>query len=110
MSWYRFIKGEIKGRLKVKRAQVCFYDMTRGGSCFDESFIENDGDDVETLEEMGKWLTYIETDPNANNCDKSRVFVHMDDGEVYELQMRKLSPEEWKECSKFNGGRENKNK
>ena len=108
MSWYRFIKGEIKGRLKVKRAQVCFYDMTQGGSCFDESFIENDGDDAKTLERIGHMLPYVETDIDEKACDKSRVFIHMDDNSVYELQIRKLSPEEWRECSKFNGGRENK--
>ena len=108
MSWYRFFKDKIKGQLKVDRAQVCFYDMTRGGSCFDESFVVPDGDDRKALQQIGMMLTYIELDPNANKRDKSRVFIHMDDGEVYELQMRKLSKEQWKECGKFDGGREKK--
>ena len=108
MAWYKFEKGKTKGQLKVGRAQVCWYDMTRGGSCFDESFVVPDGDDRKTLQQIGMMLTYVETDPSAKKCDKSRVFIHMDDGSVYELEMRKLSEKQWQECGKFDGGRETK--
>ena len=103
--WYRFFKDKVKGQLKIDKVQVCWYDMERGGSCFDESWLVHKGNDVETLEHIGHWLTYVELDLNANKCDKSRVFIHMDDGEVYELLTKKLSKEEFKECSKFHGGR-----
>ena len=104
MSWYRFFKDEVKGQLKVDRAHVAFYDMERGGSCFDESFIVHKGDDVETLHRIGEWLTYVETD-EVDKYDRSRVFIHMDDGSVYELLMKKIDKEQLCELSRFNGGR-----
>lgn len=103
--WYRFFKDKVKGQLKIDKVQVCWYDMERGGSCFDESWFVHKGNDTKTLEHIGKWLTYVELDLNADKCDKSRVFIHMDDGDVYELLTKKLSKEEFKKCSKFHGGR-----
>ena len=90
MSWYRFFKDKIKGQLRIDRVQVCWYDMERNGYCFDESWIMHKGDDVKTLQGIGMWLPYVELDKNADKCDKSRVFIHMDDGEVYELKLEKL--------------------
>ena len=90
MGWYRFFKDKVKGQLRIDRAQVALYDMERDGDCFDESFIVHKGDDVKTLQDIGMWLTYIELDENADKCDKSRVFIHMDDGERYELKLVKL--------------------
>ena len=90
MGWYRFFKDKVKGQLKIDRAQVAWYDMERGGSCFDESWIVHKGDDVKTLKDIGMWLTYVELDENVDKCDKSRVFIHMDDGELYELKLVKL--------------------
>jgi hypothetical protein len=88
MGWYRFFKDKVKGQLKIDRAQVAWYDMDRNGDCFDESWIIHEGDDVQTLQSIGMWLTYVELD--ENKCDKSRVFIHMDDGEQYELKLIKL--------------------
>ena len=90
MGWYRFFKDKVKGQLRIDKAQVAWYDMERDGSCFDESWIINKGDDVETLQHIGMWLTYIELDENSTKCDKSRVFIHMDNGERYELKLVKL--------------------
>lgn len=105
MRWYRFFKDKVKGQLRVNRAQVCWYDMEQGGICFDESWIFHKDDDVKTLQSIGEWLPYVELDLNADKCDKSRVFIHMDDGSVYELLMKKIDPNRVRECSKFHGGR-----
>ena len=90
MGWYRFFKDKVKGQLRIDRAQVAWYDMDHGGKCFDESWIIHKGDDIKTLHRIGEWLTYVELDRNADKCDKSRVFIHMDDGESYELKLEKL--------------------
>lgn len=90
MGWYRFFKDKVKGQLKIDKAQVAWYDMEYGGRCFDESWIVHNGDDVKTLQDIGMWLTYVELDENADKCDKSRVFIHMDDGNSYELKLVKL--------------------
>lgn len=90
MGWYRFFKDKVKGQLRIDKVQVAWYDMERGGSCFDEDWIIHKGDDVKTLQEIGMCLTYVELDKDADKCDKSRVFIHMDDGEQYELKLVKL--------------------
>lgn len=99
MGWYRFFKGAIKGQLRIDKVQVAWYDMERGGSCFDESWVIHKGDDIETLQHIGMWLTYVELDENENKRDKSRVFIHMDDGEQYELKLEKI--EKGRRCNKF---------
>ena len=104
MSWYKFFKDEIKGKLRVDRAQVAWYDMERNGDCFDEDWILHKGDDVEMLQSIGECLTYIELDENADKCDKSRVFIHMDDGSVYELLAKKI--DKGVRCSNFYKGRD----
>ena len=98
--WYRFEKGEPKGKLRVERVQVAWYDMERNGSCFDESFLK-----TKTFQDLGKALTYVETAEDEGHCDRSRVFVYMDNGDCYELQMRKLSEEQQRECCNFYGGK-----
>lgn len=98
--WYRFEKGEPKGKLRVERVQVAWYDMERNGSCFDESFFK-----AETFQDLGKALAYVETAEDEGHCDRSRVFVYMDNGDCYELQMRKLSKEQQRECCNFYGGK-----
>lgn len=105
MSWYRFFKDKVKGQLKVDKVQVAWYDMEHNGSCFDESWITHKGDDVKTLQNIGMWLPYVELDLDADKCDKSRVFIYMDDGDTYELRMEKLSKEQLKQCGEFYGGR-----
>ena len=105
--WWKFKKGEPKGKLRIKRLQVCWYDMENDGRCFDESFIENDGDEKDLLNKLGLWTTYVDMNDESdkNKKDRSRVFVHMDNGEVYELVMNKLSSEQFSECNKFSGGK-----
>ena len=38
--WYKFIKGEPKGKLRINRVQVAWYDMENNGDCFDESYYD----------------------------------------------------------------------
>ena len=104
--WYKFIKDEPKGRLRVKQVQVGWYDMECDGDCFDESFIMPVEDEVKTLENIGRVLPYVETIEDEDKQDRSRVFVHMDNGDVYELLMKKLSKEQFDKCNNFYGGRE----
>ena len=105
--WFKFKKGEPKGKLRVKQVQVAWYDMERNGDCFDESWILHKDDGIETLKSIGMWLPYVETVEDEGNPDRSRVFVHMDNGDVYELLMKKLSEKEFEQCSNFNGGKKN---
>lgn len=105
--WFKFKKGEPKGKLRVKQVQLAWYDMERNGDCFDESWILPSGDDQEMLKSVGTWLPYVETVEDEGKCDRSRLFVHMDNGDVYELLMKKLSREEFEKCSNFSGGKEN---
>ena len=105
--WYRFNKGEIRGKLKVKKTQVCWYDMEYNGDCFDEDFTIPGENEIETLNRIGQLLPYVSTVDNMGDSgDISRVFIHMDDGSVYELLMKKLSKEEFAECNNFYGGKE----
>ena len=96
--WYKFIEGEPKGRLRVKHVQTCWYDWERNGDCFDEGWTLPGETDADTWKKIGMLLPYV-------GAGSSRVFVHMDDGEVYELSMRKLTDEQLKECNNYNGGR-----
>lgn len=105
--WWKFKKGEPKGKLRVERVQVAWYDMERNGDCFDESFIVNNGDEKELLNGLGLWTTYVDMneDTDKNKADRSRVFIYMDNGDCYELQMRKLTKEQQRECCNFYEGR-----
>ena len=101
--WYRFEKGESKGKLRVKRVQVAWYNMEQNGDCFDEDFVLPKDTDIKTLESIGTILPYVETVEDENKTDRSRVFVHMDNGDVYELKMEKLSKEQFDKCNNFYG-------
>ena len=96
--WYKFIECEQKGRLRVKHVQTCWYE---DGDCFDEAWTIPEENDADTLKKIGMFLPYV-------GAGSSRVFVHMDDGEVYELLMNKLTEEQFRECNNFNGGRQNR--
>lgn len=89
--WYRFEKGNSVGIPKIKEYQVAFYDMTRGGNCFDESFFEPD--------EVGKVIPYVETVEDEGNDDRTRVFVQFDNGDRYELKLEKI--DDGRRCSRF---------
>lgn len=108
--WFKFKKGKSNGELRVKQAQVCWYDMTQNGDCFDESWIIPKNNDIKTLENIGHILPYVETSEDESKQDRSRVFVHMDNGDVYELLMNKLSKDQFQECNNFYGGKALQNK
>lgn len=80
--WYRFEEGNPIGIPRIKNYQVGFYDMTRGGSGFDESFFEPD--------EIDKVMPYVETVEDEGKDDRRRVFAYFDDGDVYELKLEKI--------------------
>lgn len=79
--WYRFDEENQVGIPRIKCYQVAFYDMTMGGICFDESFFAPD--------EIDKVMPYVETVEDVTNEDRSKVFVHFDNGDIYELKMEK---------------------
>lgn len=80
---YRFNKGNPIGICRVKNLQICWYDMTQDGDCFDESF-------AGIKAPLQYILSYVETEEDKGKDDRSRVFVNMDNGDVYELVMRKV--------------------
>jgi hypothetical protein len=89
--WYRFENGNPVGIPRIKNYHLAWYDMTRGGSCFDESFFEPD--------KVDRVISYVETVEDEGKDDRSRVFVHFDDGDMYELKLVKI--EKGRRCSKF---------
>lgn len=77
--------------------RTVWYDMEHNGKCFDESSY--------LPEKINEVINDVETDDDKNHCDRTRVFVDMDNGDVYELLMKKLSEEEQKRCGNFYGGK-----
>ena len=96
--WYKFENGNPVGICRVKNLQVAFYDMDHGGDCFDESFF--------SPKNCSEALEYVETIEEESWSDRRRVFVHMDNGDVYELSMRRLTEEQFNECNNFYGGKD----
>lgn len=88
---YRFSKDYTKAVCRVKNIQIAWYDMERGRDGFDESFT-----DVSTPTEQ--ILAFVKTEEDKNNSDRSRVFVNMDNGDRYELIMKKVKSN----CTNFN--------
>ena len=84
---YIFEDGNPVGKLPINQLHICFYDGTvqKDGKCFDETFISPEDFDA-------KDLTYIETEEEKMEVDKdhSRVFVHMVNGDCYELVLKKV--------------------
>ncbi|MEE1301621.1 MAG: hypothetical protein UHD64_02460 [Bacteroidales bacterium] len=80
--WYRFEEGNPIGIPRIKQYQVAWYDMTNNGNCFDEDFFSSD--------EIDKVMPFVETVEDVDNEDRSKVFVHFDNGDVYELKMEKI--------------------
>ena len=91
--WYRFEEGNPVCR--VKQFHIAWYNMVRNGDCFDEDFVPPNGID--------RVIPFVETVEDDTHQDRSRVFVHMDNGDVYELKMEKLSKEELEKCNNFYG-------
>ena len=81
---YIFKDGNEWGIFPIEKFQVCFYDMIKDGKCFDENFIYPKEFSVEDL-------IYIDTEENEKDFDRSRVFVHHLNGDIYELKLHKLS-------------------
>ena len=81
--WYRFVDGSPVGIPRVKNYLVAFYDMTQNGGCFDETYYPPD--------KINKVIPYVETIEDKDNYDRTRVFVHFDDGDVYELKLEKVN-------------------
>lgn len=100
--WFKFEKDNPKGKLRIKHVQVAWYDMERNGDCFDENFVfpslENES---KTLEDIGMILPYIETEEDEGKSDRSRVFVHFDNDDVYELKLEKISKEQFEKYNNF---------
>ena len=108
--WFKFKEDSSIGMLQVKQAQVCYYDMDRDGICFDETiFAPSKMFTTSILEKLGKLLPYTRTVTTIGEKDVekhttgSRVFVHMEDGNVYELLTKKLSKEEFEKCNNYYG-------
>ena len=89
--WYRFEEGNSIGIPRVKYYQIAWYDMEHNGDCFDEDF-ENITESIEHI------LAYVETKEDHNKIDRSKVFINMDNGDKYELIMRKCESD----CTNFN--------
>lgn len=81
--WYKFEDGNLIGLPRIKQYQVAFYDMTNDGKCFDEDFYSPD--------EIGKVMPFVETVEDVGNDDRTKVFVHFDNGDQYELKMEKVN-------------------
>ena len=56
--------------------------MHKNGDCFDEDFVSPD--------DVARVMPYVETVEDKNNSDRSRVFVHFDNNDIYELKLEKL--------------------
>lgn len=81
--WYRFEEGNPVGIPRIKQYQVAFYDISRDGKCFDETFFKPD--------EIDNAITYVETVEDENNKDnRCKVFAHFDNGDIYELKLEKI--------------------
>lgn len=95
--WYKFNEENSIGIPRVNGYQVCFYNMFMNGDCFDECFYG--------LEDVNKVMPYVETIEDDTNTIRHRVFVLMDDEDVYELKLEKLNNKQWDACNNFYGGR-----
>lgn len=89
--WYRFEEDNPIGICRVKHYQVAWYDMERNGDCFDEEFVSPD--------KIAQIIPFVETIEDENNSDRSRVFVHFDNGDEYELKLEKIDNEQ--RCGNF---------
>ena len=85
------ITNDTKGICRVKDIQIAWYDMEYNGDCFDEDF-ENIKVPTEHI------LAYVETEEDRDKINHSRVFINMDNGDKYELIMRKCESD----CTNFN--------
>ena len=85
--WYK------NGVPRIKNYHLAWYDTTRDGSCFDESFFEPD--------EVDRVIPFVETIEDEGKDDRSKVFAHFDNDDMYELKLEKI--EDKSKCSNFYG-------
>ena len=69
--------------IDIKFYHVAFYDLTRDGKCFDESFFKPDEAD-KALD----YVDYMDSKCSGQPTFKTRVFVHYTDGRIYELKSK----------------------
>jgi hypothetical protein len=81
--WYKFEEGNPVGIPRIKQYQVAWYDVTMDDICFDESFYSPD--------RIGEVMPYVETVEDVGSYDRTKVFVHFDNGDIYELKMEKVN-------------------
>jgi hypothetical protein len=93
---YIFKNKTTKGEYPISQFHVAWYEM-ENGYCFDEMFFDKDTFDPFEL------LTFIETEENENDQDRTRVFVEMKNGSLYEFKLEKIKHPE--DCNNFYGGR-----
>ena len=95
---YIFKEGKVQGEYPIDYFRICWYDMEENESCYDETWVNPENF-------SSKYFTYIDTEEDEDCIDRSRIFAHHKNGDIYELRLHKLTKEQWQECSKFNGGR-----
>ena len=76
--WYRFEEGNPIAIPRLEKYSVAWYDTSKGGQCFDEISYSPC--------EIGAVISYVETVEDAVKNDRSRVFAHFDNGDIYELK------------------------
>jgi len=84
------------GEMPIDYFQLCWYDMSKDQSCYDEDYITPRQFNI-------KLLTYIDTEEDKNDLDRTRLFLHHKDGDIYELCLHKIDKDKWSECSYFYG-------
>ena len=65
--------------LRIKQYQVAFYDNE---ICYDETFFPPDEADIVDF--------YIEQLVNKNERYKAKIYIHLEDGRIYELKLEQV--------------------
>ena len=86
------------GRNPIESFQICWYDMNKDGYCYEEDWC---GPDHFCKTD----IAYLDTDENEGCSDRIRMFVHHENGSIYELRLHKITDEAYEECHDFYGGR-----
>lgn len=85
--WYRFEEENPIGTLRVKSHILAWYD--EDDRCFDEKFVPASDTDIKTLESIAMNLTALQPENEKGTFDKGRLFIQMEDGDEYELVLRR---------------------
>ena len=87
---YIFRDDNLLAEMPIKGFQIAHYNMEKDKKCFDEYFMD-------TQEFNAYDLATIYTEENKYDKIRSKIFVHHKNGEIYELQLKKLTDKEIKE-------------